>query len=94
MGKNLCQACGLTFGNLKAFDTHRTGSFGEAIYKPSRTGKSRQVIGYTRPTRRCMALAEIKALGMTPNEKGWWMLPKQTASDMQENEEEREEATP
>ena len=41
MGKNLCRACGLTFGTLKSFDTHRTGSFGEAIYKLSRTGKSR-----------------------------------------------------
>ncbi len=92
MGKNLCRACGLTFGNLKAFDTHRTGSFGEAIYKPSRTGKSRQVIGYTPHTRRCMTLPEIQALAMTQDAKGWWSLPKPVAG--QEDEAELEEAMP
>ena len=94
MGKNLCRAYGLTLGNLKAFDTHRTGSFGEAIYKLSRTGKSRQVIGYTRQTRRCMTLQELMALGMTQDHKGWWTLPKQTASTAQEDEAVLEEATP
>lgn len=93
MGMNLCRGCGLTFGTLKSFDTHRTGSYGEPIYKPSSTGKSRQVIGHTPPTRRCLTLPEIQALGMTQDTKGWWTLPKQTASAAQE-EEELEEATP
>jgi hypothetical protein len=75
MGKNRCRACGLTFGNLKSFDAHRTGSFGEPIYKPSRTGKSRQVSGHTPPTRRCLTPAELQALGMILNGKGWWTLP-------------------
>jgi hypothetical protein len=75
MGMNLCRGCGLTFGTLKAFDAHRTGPYGEPIYKPSRTRKSRQVIGHTAPTRRCMTVPEIQALGMTQDRKGWWMLP-------------------
>jgi hypothetical protein len=91
MGMNLCRACGRTFGNLKSFATHRTGSFGEPIYQRSSTGKSRRVIGHTPQTRRCMSLAEIQALGMTQNAKGWWSLPKQAASAGQEDEEVLEE---
>ena len=87
MGMNLCRACERTFGNLKSFATHRTGSFGEPIYQPSSTGKSRRVIGQRPPTRRCLSLAEILALGMTQNAKGWWSLPKQATSAGQEDEE-------
>lgn len=93
MGMNLCRGCGLTFGTLKSFETHRTGSYGEPIYKASSTGKSRQVIGHTPPTRRCMTLPEIQAVGMTQDAKGWWALPKQTASAAHE-EDEVEEAMP
>ena len=86
MGMNLCRGCGLTFGNLKSFETHRIGSYGEPIYKASRTGKTRQVIGYTPPTRRCKTLAEIRVAGMTQDSKGWWTLPKQPAGVAHEEE--------
>lgn len=94
MGMNLCRGRGLTFGTLKAFDAHRIGSYGEAIYKPSRTGKSCQVVGHLSPTRRCMTLPEIQALGMTQERKGWWTLPKRLASSVHEEETELEEAMP
>ncbi len=73
-----CRACGLTFHSVTAFDAHRTGSYGEPIYQLSSTGKSRKVVGHTPATRRCMTVAEIQALGMTQNAKGWWMLPAST----------------
>jgi hypothetical protein len=76
--RSYCSACGLTFHSVSAFDAHRTGSYGEPIYQGSRTGKSRKVSGHTPPTRRCMTLPEIQALGMTQNAKGWWMLPAST----------------
>jgi hypothetical protein len=88
--RSLCRACGLTFASVAAFDAHRTGSYGEPIHKLSSTGKSRKTIGYTPHTRRCMTVAEIQALGMTQDNKGWWTLPKRK-SVMQE--EELEEAT-
>jgi hypothetical protein len=92
MGMNVCRACGVTFGNLKSFDTHRTGSYGEPIYRASKTGKTRYVIGHTPHSRRCLSLAEIQALGMSQDGKGWWTLPKKDASVS--HEEELEEATP
>jgi hypothetical protein len=93
MGMNLCRGCGLTFGTLKSFETHRTGSYGEPIFKASSIGKSRQVSGHTPPTRRCMTLSEIQALGMTQDSKGWWMLPRRLASPAHEEEAELEKAT-
>jgi hypothetical protein len=88
MGKNLCRACGITFGNLKSFDAHRAGSFGEPIYKSSRTGKSRQVSGHTPSTRQCLTPAELQTLGMTLNGKGWWTLPPASTSHQDEDAEE------
>jgi hypothetical protein len=38
-----------------------------------------------------MNLAEIQALGMTQNAKGWWSLPNQAARAGQEDEEVLEE---
>jgi hypothetical protein len=91
-----CSACGLTFHSVSAFDAHRTGSYGEPIYQSSRTGKSRKVIGQTPPTRRCLTLPEIIDLGLTQNNKGWWMLPAspQTPWANTTQEEEFEEASP
>ncbi len=71
-GKNLCSGCGLTFGSLGAFDMHRIGSYGEAIYKPGDT-KRKSPIGQAPSTRRCMTLEEIQAAGMKQNDKGWWL---------------------
>jgi hypothetical protein len=90
--RSLCSACGLTFASVAAFDAHRTGSYGEPIYKPTGSGKSRKISGYTPHTRRCMTVAEIQASGMARNEKGWWTLPKTVES--LSHEEELEEATP
>ncbi len=73
MGKNLCRACDLTFGTLGACDAHWVGSFGEAMYKTNRTGKSWQVTGQALSTRRCLTVQEILTLGMIQNEKGWWI---------------------
>ena len=75
--KSLCRACGLTFASVAAFDAHRTGSYGEPIYRQAWSSKRGKVIGYTPQTRRCMTLTEIQALGMTSNDKGWWMLPRE-----------------
>ena len=94
MGMNLCRGCGLTFGTLKSFEMHRTGSYGEPIYRTSSTGNTRYVIGHTPPTRRCMTLPEIQVLGMTQDRKGWWTLPKRLASPVQEEKAELEEAMP
>jgi len=43
-----------------------------------------------------MTVAEIQALGMTQNAKGWWMLPASTQTPWVKTaqEEEFEEATP
>ncbi len=94
--RSLCRGCGLTFTSVAAFDAHRTGSYGEPIYKSSRTGKSRRVGGHTPPTRRCMTLTELLALGMTQNARGWWMLPAPAHAPWTKpaQEQEREEATP
>src|SRR5260370_34657255 len=91
-----CSASGLTFHSVSAFDAHRAGSYGEPIYQGSRTGKSRKVIGHTPPTRRCLTVAEIQAVGMTQNAKGCWMLPAPANAPWATTtpEEEFEEATP
>src|SRR5258708_7921187 len=93
---SLCRSCGLTFTSVAAFDAHRTGSYGEPIYQPSRTGRSRRVVGHTPPTRRCMTLPEIQVQGMTQNAKGWWMLPASTQAALTRtiHEEEAAEAIP
>ncbi len=91
MGMNVCRACRRTFGTLKSFDAHRTGSYGEAIYRTSSAGTSRYVIGHTPPTRWCLTEAEMHALGMTQDAKGWWQLAEPGATTKVEA---GEEATP
>ncbi len=93
---SLCRNCGLTLSSVAAFDAHRTGSYGEPIYRQSRTGKSRYVVGHTAHSRRCLTVAEIQAVGMTQNAKGWWMLPAPANAPWATTtpEEEFEEATP
>lgn len=88
--RSQCGACRLTFVSVAAFDAHRTGSYGEPIYQETRTGKSHKFIGYTPQTRQCLTLAEIQAKGMTQNEKGWWMLPKNEALPAEEMNEKEE----
>jgi hypothetical protein len=86
--KSLCRKCGQIFASVAAFDAHRTGSFGEAIYKMSSTGRSRHAIGHMPSTRRCMAPQEIQDLGMTQNDKGWWTLPQSVGNTAQQEEHE------
>jgi hypothetical protein len=71
-GMNYCKACDVTFGSIGAFDMHRTGSYGDAIYASGDT-KRKKPIGHTEPSRRCMTLDEINAAGMVQNGKGWWI---------------------
>lgn len=86
MPKCFCSACRETFTCLSAFDMHRTGSFGDPIFVAhSRSGKSRQVIGYTPCQRRCLTAQEMLAKGMVKNEKGWWLT---RASDVHWTEDE------
>ena len=101
-GKNKCGGCGETFGSLGAFDMHRVGSYGGPIYKKSSTGKSDIVVGHTKPDRRCLTIAEIEALGMTKNAKGWWIANafsddakarlNDEEEDTEQEEDEQEEA--
>ncbi len=82
MAKSLCRACGEMFVGVTAFDAHRVGSFGNPIYKTSRTGKqTKTVIGHTLNTRQCLTVPEILLQGMTRSEKGWWMLPRAKAPE-------------
>jgi hypothetical protein len=69
--KSLCRSCNETLTSVEAFDFHRTGSYGEAIYG----GNSHRVIGYTPHQRRCLSVEEMVALGMMQNAKGWWQMP-------------------
>ena len=68
--KSVCRACTQTFTSVKAFDFHRTGSYGEPIYD-----QSGQIVGYTPHQRRCLSVEEMVTLGMTQNAKGWWQMP-------------------
>lgn len=70
MAISTCSGCGLVFNTTAAFDMHRVGSYGEAIYKGN--GKNRDVAGYTKPQRRCLTEPEMLALGMKQNEKKLW----------------------
>lgn len=76
-GRNECSKCGLLFGSLGAFDMHRTGSCGDPIYAPKDV-KRKNPVGYTKPTRRCLTLDEITALGMKPTTRPdgevWWII--------------------
>jgi len=91
MGKNICGACNQIFGGLSSFDMHRVGSFGEPIYK---NGKSRDLVGYTKHSRRCLTPDEMVALSMRQNEKGWWVsreMPVGIWGKRQSDDEEQEE---
>jgi hypothetical protein len=62
-----CAGCGLHFFSEASFNKHRTGSYGDPIYK------SNDVVGYDKPTRRCMNEDEMKAVGMAQNDNGLWV---------------------
>ncbi len=72
MAKSTCRACGEVFKSISAFDKHRIGSYGEPIYKNGNP-ETKKVLGYTKPTRRCMTKEEMLQAGMLQNDKGLWV---------------------
>jgi hypothetical protein len=62
-----CAGCGLFFSSETSFNKHRTGSYGDPIYKV------KDVVGYEKSTRRCMSEDEMRATGMAQNDKGLWV---------------------
>lgn len=62
-----CAACGLFFYSEASFNKHRTGSYGDPIYKGT------DVVGYEKSTRRCLSAVEMKEIGMAQNDKGLWV---------------------
>lgn len=62
-----CSGCNEKFMKRTTFDTHRVGPWGDPIYKKS------QVIGYTKPQRRCLSVDEMLEKGMKKNEQGLWL---------------------
>lgn len=69
MAKSACGKCEQVFTSVSSFDMHRVGNYGDPIYKKGNTG---EIIGYTKPTRRCLTVEEMIEKGMTRTEKGWW----------------------
>lgn len=57
-GSCKCEACGLRFRSLSAFEMHRIGSFAS---------------GRERHTRRCLGVEEMRAKGMRQAENGAWV---------------------
>jgi len=55
---------------------HRVGSYGEPIYSE----KGREVIGYTKHTRRCLSEAEMLDKKMVKTDKGIWITGEFDAS--------------
>ena len=67
-----CGACGNVFRSVYAFDLHRVGSFGDAIYRDG-DGKKKSPVGYTKPSRRCLSEEEMLEKGMSQNDQGQWI---------------------
>jgi len=96
MARSQCTGCLEIFSSESGFNMHRTGSHGEPIYDK----KGREVVGYTKHSRRCLTEAEMLAKKMIKNEKGIWTTGEFDASvfkkkgeseEMAEEEQEAEE---
>jgi hypothetical protein len=61
--RNVCAGCGELFRSVRAFDMHRTGSYGRT--RPDGT--------YLAATRRCKSPEEMQADGMQRNGRGLWI---------------------
>ncbi len=83
---NLCRACSNNFRSVFAFDMHRTGGYGKALYNSK--GKA---IGHEKHTRRCFTTDEMLALGMLQDDKGTWRGPATPGSDRNFEDDEQEE---
>ncbi|WP_250532419.1 hypothetical protein [Caballeronia sp. ATUFL_F1_KS39] len=66
--RNQCCECGELFNSNRAFDRHRTGTYGV------RQGPD---------ARRCLSHSEMRLLGMTKNSAGFW-IASQMADDVRE----------
>lgn len=60
MARSQCAACSELFWSGSAFNKHRVGTYGDAIYDDKR----RHVIGYTKSERRCLSEQEMLEDGM------------------------------
>jgi hypothetical protein len=74
---NLCRACGLDFGSISAFDTHRVGKHAYTYSEGVLMDPVRE------DGRRCLSAAEIEAsvnrdgsATFSPNARGVWTLTK------------------
>jgi hypothetical protein len=79
---NLCTACGDDFHSESAFDNHRIGGFpqhGPSEYTARLEQGLLDVTEQWRPKpnfgRRCLTPAEMRARGMTQDQRGRWRLP-------------------
>ena len=63
-GSCRCDACGLRFRSLSAFDLHREGDY---------SGTSRQ-----HHTRHCLSVEEMVAKGMRQAENGAWLTGRES----------------
>lgn len=66
--KNQCSGCKEYFNSSRAFDKHRTGSYGVAL--PIVKGHPQT---YSPAKRRCRTIAEMIAKGMVVSTKGFWL---------------------
>jgi len=73
-GKCECTACGQVFKSVSGFDKHRIGEYGDPIYGENSKGNKGKIIGYTKPTRRCMTEQEMLDAGMSKNDKEQWIV--------------------
>ena len=83
MARAECRACGKIFSSTGAFDMHRTGSYGHAIYD-----ERKQVIGYTKHERRCCTEQEMLDKQMIKNDKDIWTKGTFDASVFEKKESE------
>lgn len=74
MKMNYCTGCDQNFNGITAFEKHRTGDYGEAVYEARATGKTLRVVGHTPVTRHCMTTDEMEAIGMV------WSLEQMTVT--------------
>jgi hypothetical protein len=71
--KSECGGCGLIFVGVGAFDRHRIGEYKGPIYELGENGfPTGKILGYRPNTRRCLAVADLRALGMVQDHRGWW----------------------
>lgn len=76
-----CRECNETFWSISAFDMHRTGSYGEAIYDATK-----HIVGYTKHQRRCLTEQEMVNNGMLKNSRGIWTTGEFDASVFAKND--------